>query len=406
MTASTQALLNTRESRTRKAGSFSSQAKKPNLSPPLSSPVEQISYLQRTVGNRQVERLLKSGVMQAKPTIGQAGAKPVLRPQTAAPSSAPVIRAKPKVGEPDDKFEEEANRMAELTGNDNSSILPSAVARSRSPVESLQRLYGNQAVLQRRNDGSGGLPAPSVALGPSQSGILQRKCACGGAAGISGECEECAKKRRLGLRTKLKVNEPGDIYEQEADRIADQVMRMPETQLQRSCACGGGCPRCQAGQSGHEHERFQTKHVGSGGLGQTAVPPIVQEVLAAPGQPLDPATRGFMEPRFGHDFSWVRVHTDARATESAQAINAATYTVGRDIVFNQNHYDPHSAPGRFLLAHELAHTLQQGKAGSMSAVDRAKLQIGAPNDRSEAEADDVAAWLFSPFPITALRIVL
>ena len=105
-----------------------------------------------------------------------------------------------------------------------------------------------------------------------------------------------------------------------------------------------------------------------------------------------------MEPRFGHDFSRVRVHTDAKATESAQAVKAAAYTVGRDIVFNQNHYDPHSAPGRFLLAHELAHTFQQGQAGSVGAADRAELQIGAPNDRSEAEADDVAAWLFSPYP--------
>ena len=113
-----------------------------------------------------------------------------------------------------------------LTGTGSGSIPPSAAARSRSAVGSLQRLYGNQAVLQMRN-GSGGATTPLTPLRPSQSGILQRKCACGGAAGMSGECEECSEKKPLGLQTKLKVNELGDIYEQEADRVADQVMATP-----------------------------------------------------------------------------------------------------------------------------------------------------------------------------------
>ena len=64
------------------------------------------------------------------------------------------------------------------------------------------------------------------------------------------------------------------------------------------------------------------------------MPPIVHEVLHSPGQPLDPATRAFMEPRFGHDFSTVRVHTDARAAASARTVNALAYTVGRDVVFS------------------------------------------------------------------------
>lgn len=65
-------------------------------------------------------------------------------------------------------------------------------------------------------------------LRPPRSGLLQRKCACGGTPGPNGECEECSKKRAFGLQTKLKINEPGDIYEQEANQVADQVMRMPE----------------------------------------------------------------------------------------------------------------------------------------------------------------------------------
>ena len=77
------------------------------------------------------------------------------------------------------------------------------------------------------------------------------------------------------------------------------------------------------------------------------------------GQPLDPATRAFMEPRFGHDFSQVRVHTDERAAESARAVNALAYTVGHQIVFGAGHYTPETARSKKLLAHELAHVVQQ-----------------------------------------------
>ncbi|MEO8411480.1 MAG: hypothetical protein ABI478_13010, partial [Propionivibrio sp.] len=105
------------------------------------------------------------------------------------------------------------------------------------------------------------------------------------------------------LQAKLAINQPEDEYEQEADRISEQVMRMPEPRLQRACACGAGCPRCRTEKLGQEHERLQTKHIESGNLGQAAAPPIVYEALRSPGQLLDPATRAFMEPRFGHDFS-------------------------------------------------------------------------------------------------------
>ena len=93
-----------------------------------------------------------------------------------------------------------------------------------------------------------------------------------------------------------------------------------------------------------------------------AIPPMVQEVLRSPGQPLDPTTRTFMESRFDADFSQVRVHTDPRAAESAQAVNALAYTVGPNVVFGANKYAPSSHNGRRLLAHELAHTIQQRNA--------------------------------------------
>lgn len=90
-------------------------------------------------------------------------------------------------------------------------------------------------------------------------------------------------------------------------------MRMPEPQLQRPCACGGRSPKCQTKQLGQDHERFQTKRVHASDTGQIVAPPIVHEVLAAPGQPLDSASRDFMEPRFGYDFSQVRIHSDTKA---------------------------------------------------------------------------------------------
>jgi hypothetical protein len=90
----------------------------------------------------------------------------------------------------------------------------------------------------------------------------------------------------------------------------------------------------------------------------------VHEVLRSPGQSLDAATREFMEPRFGQDFSRVRVHTDAKAAESARAVNALAYTIGRDVVFENGMYAPHTDKGRGLLAHELTHVLQQRQAVS------------------------------------------
>jgi hypothetical protein len=95
-----------------------------------------------------------------------------------------------------------------------------------------------------------------------------------------------------------------------------------------------------------------------------SLPPIVQSALTSgPGQPMDPETRAAMESRFGEDFSQVRVHTDGRAAESAKAVDARAYTVGRDIVFSEGVYTPHSGQGSRLLAHELAHVIQQERGG-------------------------------------------
>jgi len=118
-----------------------------------------------------------------------------------------------------------------------------------------------------------------------------------------------------------------------------------------------------------------------------SVPPIVNEALQSPGQPLDSATRAFMEPRFGHDFSRVRVHLNARAAESARAVGALAYTAGHDIVFGDQQYAPASPEGRRLIAHELTHVLQQG-AGAFSAtsLSHSPASVEAPEKQAEENA--------------------
>ena len=118
------------------------------------------------------------------------------------------------------------------------------------------------------------------------------------------------------------------------------------------------------------------------------VPTIVHEVLRSPGQPLDPGTRAFMEPRFGHNFGKVRVHKDARASESAKAVNALAYTVGSDLVFDPLFYRPGTDAGRALLAHELTHVVQQRNL-SYPDVSR-NLALGPIHSPFEQEAQEYA----------------
>ena len=167
------------------------------------------------------------------------------------------------------------------------------------------------------------------------------------------------------IQTKLTINQPGDEYEQEADRISEQIMRMPEPGLQRACACGGACAERQTEKLDEEDGHLQRIHTGNGDIGGAVAPPIIGEVLSAPGYPLDPLTRGIMEPRFGYDLSHVRIHTDGKAAESARAVRAQAYTVGNEVVFGEGEYSPRTPAGQTLLAHELVHTLQQSRSAGV-----------------------------------------
>lgn len=113
--------------------------------------------------------------------------------------------------------------------------------------------------------------------------------------------------------------------------------------------------------------------------------PIVNNALHSPGQPLDTATRSLMKLRFGHDFSRVRIHANAKAAESARSVNALAYTIGRDVVFGAEQYSPHTLAGQQPLVHELAHTLQQPRASTAGAEC-----ISDPHDPAEQDAQRAA----------------
>lgn len=121
------------------------------------------------------------------------------------------------------------------------------------------------------------------------------------------------------------------------------------------------------------------------------VPPIVHEVVRSPGRPLDPATRGFMEPRFGHDFSHVRIHTDGKAAESARTLSARAYTVGNAVVFGSGRFAPSTSAGRLLIAHELSHTIQQSSPEIPLTGELTTMPSGHPTERQA----DAAAQLVS-----------
>jgi Domain of unknown function (DUF4157) len=170
----------------------------------------------------------------------------------------------------------------------------------------------------------------SSSFAPTRPGLLQRKCACGGTPGPDGECAECRAKR-LSLQRRPTQEATGSF-----------------------------------------------------------VPPVVNDVLRSSGQPLDANIRAFMESRFGHNFGQVRVHADEKAAESAGAVGALAYTVGRDVVFGAGHYAPETVEGRRLLAHELAHVVQQ--ASSPGPINMTPATVMTAGDgRLEREAEGAAA---------------
>jgi hypothetical protein len=186
---------------------------------------------------------------------------------------------------------------------------------------------------------------------PPVHGILQRQCACGNHTTAGGECEQC-KSKRQGLQRKLSIGASNDPLEQEADRVADQVMAHSDTVGTTSVL-----PRIQ---------RFSGQNNESVG----EAPDSVERVLSGSGRLLEPALRHDMEQRFDHDFSQVQVHTGGTAEQSAREVNARAYTVGNNIVFGTGQFVPESHEGRRLIAHELTHVVQQRSGISPKLIQR------------------------------------
>jgi hypothetical protein len=223
----------------------------------------------------------------------------------------------------------------------------------------------------------GGLVVLDAATGAvnraGRSFLLQRKCACGAeACGLTGDCSDCSNKI-AGLQTKLRINELGDACEQEADRVAEQVLAEPaHSEVSRSPL------------------RVQ-RHVGQAAAEANTAPASVDRVLASPGRPLEPALRQDMEQRFGHDFSRVRVHANAAAEQSAREVNANAYTVGRNMVFGEGRFAPATREGQWLIAHELTHVVQQsgnGGTGVAQGNDKRGLPSNSPPTLIQRQPDD------------------
>ncbi|MFO0952898.1 MAG: DUF4157 domain-containing protein [Isosphaeraceae bacterium] len=195
--------------------------------------------------------------------------------------------------------------------------------------------------------------------------------------------------RSRGVQAKPEVSTPGDEYEREADRLADAALRAPlasPVNARPLRPSGGEIQRQSLGEKKDEDEKkkLQAREA----PGQTPeVTPAVEAGLSSlgnGGRPLAPDTRSYFESRFGRDLGGVRVHDDARAASTADALNAQAFTRGQHIAFNQGRYDPGTPQGDRLLAHELVHTFQQAPSRetrpgpTTPSPDRVARQAEAP----------------------------
>jgi hypothetical protein len=252
------------------------------------------------------------------------GAHPLPRPHGALGNQALLrtlsrtraIQTKLKINPPGDQYEREADRAADQV--------------MRMP--------------ERRE-----IPAASVSL---SSLHVQRKCACGGGSGADGPCEECSSKAEPLIQPKLKVNQAGDVYEQEADQVA----------------------RLVAPSEGRPHG------------------PIDEGLLARGGAPLMPQVREFYESRFGYDFSAVRLHTGPAAEDLNRRLEAHAFTFGEHIWLGERQGPERS----YVMAHELAHVIQQRQPARLKPRSVGPIRVGIPLHSGEARPAIQRLYFFAP----------
>lgn len=214
-----------------------------------------------------------------------------------------------------------------------------------------------------------------------------------GAPSDSGETTVHGARVPRYLQAELEISQPGDVYEQEAQRMAHEVLRMPDVIGQQPCTA------YSAGEPGVHGTPVPAGTI-QRNANATANVPGASASASRPGpvgrgEPLDPATRGYFEPRFAHDFSEVRVHASAAAAQSARELNAHAYTVGQDVVFGEGRYAPSAPSGRELLAHELAHVVQQSKTFLtvlQRQVDPSETRSTAPSVPYFVDFDINSGW--------------
>jgi hypothetical protein len=220
------------------------------------------------------------------------------------------------------------------------------------------------------------------AVQPSRPALLQRQCSCGTHTAGGGECSECARKHGT-LQRRLVIGEANGALERDADRLASHALATPQAEASAS-------PRSRA-ELGANRSRTAD-----------ASAPLLQ----SSGSPLDASLRGDMERRFGHDFSGVRIHTGADAAHSAESVNADAFAVGRDVVFGSGRYQPRHDDGRHLLAHELAHVVQQDSGTAPPSVQRQERRPRpAPVDADAQRIIDMAQDTTTPMDRRAPAIV-
>ena len=269
----------------------------------LNSLRQHFSDLQRSIGNQAVLRMLS-------------------RP-------SPAIQTKLTINEPGDRYEQEADRVADQ--------------------------------VMRMSE-----PAAASTLWLTSVGEGLRTPACGGACG--GECAACKdKKEEEGLLHSKPANQASANLN--VDDLFQSAGAEHRATLQRKCACGGSCSSCKSG--GMKEDELPTgtiqRQAATGHENSSAPTSEVLPQKLGAGRPLDSSTQSFMESRFDTDFSHVRIHDGSSAASAARSVNALAYTLGQDIVFASGHYAPDSVDGKKLLAHELAHVVQQNPGLGVSS---------------------------------------
>ena len=194
------------------------------------------------------------------------------------------------------------------------------------------------------------------------------------------------------IQTKLTINQPGDIYEQEADQIAEQAISMLDSFPIDNDTIDRKCADCETNDDEEKKDlNFSRKPSNTSNLKtDEKITSEISSIRSGGGSPLEATTKEFMESRFGYDFSTVRIHSDLSAARTAKALNALAYTTGNDVTFGEGQYSPNTVKGRRLLAHELTHIIQQG---TKVKFDEGVIQRqSSPKANPYAGSDKEEAW--------------